>query len=464
MKRAFCLFMTIAALAGCRGPIAQFDPFVPYGPRRVPPPPTGSIGNAVPQPANPYYPNTTGAQSSAQTVPPSAWQSSTPAPSLASNPHAGQAVTGSNVQAGTAANSNLQGSTISPSPVSNNAGNASSFSSGGGNVFSGGGSSFSNGQGAAVASPPAVTNPPVIHSQGGTAPSGQSPSVFGSSGHSAAVQVPAPVGTAGVTNPQLTRTGSQPTTFQTVPPTNSALPNSGVGSTIRSTLGIQMAPSGGAATGVPGSDVPLRGMPVNDATVPHGAPAGAYVPQAVPQAYPAVPQAYPVVPAAAPTAAPTMIYTTTPANVTVPTTGLQAAVGPTAATAVVNNASWTQETVRGNDEPADAAPATFVSSSSATPVAHTAERYGYHPQYQWLRGRLEHSSTENRWKLRYISYDAPEGHMDAFGGSVQLLDHPQLSQLQSGQFVTVRGQLAAENTSSKDYSPLYQVQQISPLD
>ncbi|MDZ7617026.1 MAG: hypothetical protein U1E05_08480, partial [Patescibacteria group bacterium] len=44
-----------------------------------------------------------------------------------------------------------------------------------------------------------------------------------------------------------------------------------------------------------------------------------------------------------------------------------------------------------------------------------AGQYGFDPSYAWLRGRLEYSQVDRRWKLRYIPVD---GNTDQYGGSV----------------------------------------------
>ena len=46
-------------------------------------------------------------------------------------------------------------------------------------------------------------------------------------------------------------------------------------------------------------------------------------------------------------------------------------------------------------------PSTADGSRSAQSTSDR-ERYGYDPQYKWLRGKLEYSEREGRWKLRYI--------------------------------------------------------------
>ncbi|HEV7224059.1 MAG TPA: hypothetical protein VGN42_15225, partial [Pirellulales bacterium] len=59
-----------------------------------------------------------------------------------------------------------------------------------------------------------------------------------------------------------------------------------------------------------------------------------------------------------------------------------------------------------------------VATGSANPGA--ADRYGYSADYHALRGQLEYSLAERRWKLRYIPID---GDTDPHGGSVVLVDN-----------------------------------------
>ena len=90
----------------------------------------------------------------------------------------------------------------------------------------------------------------------------------------------------------------------------------------------------------------------------------------------------------------------------------------------------------------------------------TGERYGYDPQYAWLKGRLERSQLGGKWKLRYIPID---GATDRFGGSV-VLDGLPTDSLKPHDFVMVRGQLAAGAPVAGSYAPVYNIEQIEPLD
>lgn len=93
--------------------------------------------------------------------------------------------------------------------------------------------------------------------------------------------------------------------------------------------------------------------------------------------------------------------------------------------------------------------------------ASARSRYGYDPQYRWLRGRLEFSSIDRQWRLRYIPLD---GETDEFGGSVLLEDSPALDHFRPGDYVTVHGELddgVAEDGTL--YDPLYYVDHAAPL-
>ena len=87
-------------------------------------------------------------------------------------------------------------------------------------------------------------------------------------------------------------------------------------------------------------------------------------------------------------------------------------------------------------------------------------RYGYDPQYRWLRGRLEYSGIDHRWKLRYIPV---EGTTDDYGGSVVLSDVSRLSGYERGEFVEVRGALGNPAEDDLGYAPEFQIHQIERL-
>jgi len=87
--------------------------------------------------------------------------------------------------------------------------------------------------------------------------------------------------------------------------------------------------------------------------------------------------------------------------------------------------------------------------------------YGHGPEYRWLRGRLEYSEIDRRWKLRYIPID---GATDEYGGSAVLSDASRLSGYERGQFVEVHGGLGRPpEDEDRGYAPEFQVREIKRL-
>ena len=120
----------------------------------------------------------------------------------------------------------------------------------------------------------------------------------------------------------------------------------------------------------------------------------------------------------------------------------------------------------GTEDPDDSAAVTAavgVSPATAgrTAAAEFAPRadYGYDPEYGWLRGKLEYSQIDRRWKLRYIPVD---GTTDQFGGSVVLPDPKLLAGCERGDFVEVRGQVG-QKTANRGYAPKYEVAEVKRL-
>ncbi len=72
------------------------------------------------------------------------------------------------------------------------------------------------------------------------------------------------------------------------------------------------------------------------------------------------------------------------------------------------------------------------------PARETSERYGFEPQYQWLRGTLQYAETTGRWSLQYVP---GQGIADPFGGNLTIANPQVLGDLQPGDFVQLRGQV-----------------------
>jgi hypothetical protein len=87
-------------------------------------------------------------------------------------------------------------------------------------------------------------------------------------------------------------------------------------------------------------------------------------------------------------------------------------------------------------------------------------RYGYDASYHWLKGKLEHSQIDRRWKLRYIPID---GSTDTFGGSVVISNPTVLDGYQRGEFVEIRGALGAQPQDDQGYAPEFEVRQVKRL-
>ncbi|MDA7977753.1 MAG: hypothetical protein MPJ50_03155 [Pirellulales bacterium] len=86
--------------------------------------------------------------------------------------------------------------------------------------------------------------------------------------------------------------------------------------------------------------------------------------------------------------------------------------------------------------------------------------YGRDDNYAWLRGQLEYSQSDRRWKLRYIPIT---GETDEFGGSVILADAA-MSDFRDGEFVTVHGQLDNQEIERGGFAPTFHVQQIARVE
>lgn len=97
-------------------------------------------------------------------------------------------------------------------------------------------------------------------------------------------------------------------------------------------------------------------------------------------------------------------------------------------------------------------------TETRTAAANSSAPYAYDPSYAWLRGKLEYSQRDRRWKLRYIPID---GNTDQYGGSVVLTNPQKLEGFEPGEFVEVRGVLAG-SVGREPFAPAYRIEQITP--
>jgi len=87
-------------------------------------------------------------------------------------------------------------------------------------------------------------------------------------------------------------------------------------------------------------------------------------------------------------------------------------------------------------------------------------KYGHAPDYRWLRGRLEYSQIDRRWKVRYLPTD---WRPDDYGGSVVLSNTSLLSGMERGDFVEVRGRLGIARPGGSN-APVYEAAEVARLD
>jgi hypothetical protein len=93
-----------------------------------------------------------------------------------------------------------------------------------------------------------------------------------------------------------------------------------------------------------------------------------------------------------------------------------------------------------------------------TSASSTGE-YSREPSYKWLKGRLEYSRIDDRWKLRYIPIN---GDTDEYGGSVVLLGSRLLEGYKPGELVTVYGSVeASDSADSSGFAPPYRLDRIA---
>jgi len=108
---------------------------------------------------------------------------------------------------------------------------------------------------------------------------------------------------------------------------------------------------------------------------------------------------------------------------------------------------------------AESGPGVVAAGGEVSASSELRGGYGYDPEYRWLRGRLEYSQIDRRWKLRYIPID---GRTDSFGGSVFLPETALPPGCERGDFVEARGRLGATEGQG-GFAPEYVATEVIPL-
>lgn len=104
-------------------------------------------------------------------------------------------------------------------------------------------------------------------------------------------------------------------------------------------------------------------------------------------------------------------------------------------------------------------PKEAAAGTTRTPRKETigAGKYDQDKNYRWLKGKLEYSRIEDRWKLRYIPID---GDTDDFGGSVVLLGSRMLEGYKPGEYVTAYGSLGESDARGNGYAPSFNLDRV----
>ncbi|MEM8946640.1 MAG: hypothetical protein AAGD11_15815 [Planctomycetota bacterium] len=85
--------------------------------------------------------------------------------------------------------------------------------------------------------------------------------------------------------------------------------------------------------------------------------------------------------------------------------------------------------------------------------AQASSRYGFAPDYTWLRGQLRFSSETNSWSLRYLP---SQGSADGFGGELSIANPQALGGLRGGEYVQLRGRVIQPSSAGRAL-PAYSV-------
>jgi len=78
--------------------------------------------------------------------------------------------------------------------------------------------------------------------------------------------------------------------------------------------------------------------------------------------------------------------------------------------------------------------------------SEASDRYGFDPQYGWLRGELVYANATGQWGLRYVAREADErdpgqNFSEPYGGTLSIGNPQVLGDLQPGDFVKLSGRV-----------------------
>jgi hypothetical protein len=193
-------------------------------------------------------------------------------------------------------------------------------------------------------------------------------------------------------------------------------------------------PTGGAGVSTPGSFVPNTSSPISQPLSGTTAPG---------------------------TSGPAAINVSTPIRVVPPDPNRRVVVGPSSSGGVdimdlpVRGQGTQPKTAVGNGGAGALQSYNATSGGSGFNVDNAVARvvtlpgqqtnYGYDEAYSRLSGRLEYSSLDGRWLLRYVS---PDGRPDRFGGVAILVPSGTMNGFRNGDFVTADGRLDASGSAS----------------
>ena len=85
---------------------------------------------------------------------------------------------------------------------------------------------------------------------------------------------------------------------------------------------------------------------------------------------------------------------------------------------------------------------------------NASSRFGFDPNYQWIRGQVEFSEATGQWTLRYIPI---QESLDQFGGSVLIANPQLLGGVRPGEHLLLRGRLHTRGNSGQTFAPIYTI-------